>query len=117
MEDMKSFLNMPGISPMPGMPAAVPGGMPSMGGDLPPEMAQMMQHMMASGMDPSQMTPDIFMQQIMQGQAGSGGQGNFGGGQGYGQQGQNQQQMGYGYGGSGAGGGGRGRGQNRRNWQ
>ena len=121
MEEMQNFLGMPGGLPgMPGMPGAATGGMPNMGGsgDMPPEMAQMMQQMMASGMDPSQMSPDIFMQYMMQGTAGQAGMA------GYGQQGQGQQQMGYGYGGAGGGGGtgggggggGRGRGQGRRNW-
>lgn len=121
LEEMQSFLGMPGGMPaMSGMSGATAGAMPAMGasGDMPPEMAQMMQQMMASGMDPSQMSPDMFMQYMMQG---SGGQAGMAG---YGQQGQGQQQMGYGYGtGAGGGGGGgggsgsgRGRGQNRRIW-
>ena len=111
MEDMQSFLSMPG-----GMPAMP--GMPAMGGpgDMPPEMQQMFQQMVSQGIDPTQMDPAAFMQMMQGGQgvtSGDTGQ-SFGGGQAFGQQGQNQQQMGYGYG---AGGGGRnqgGRGQNRR---
>jgi len=119
LEEMQSFLGMPGGMPaMSGMPGATTGAMPAIGGsgDMPPEMAQMMQQMMASGMDPSQMSPDMFMQYMMQGAGGQAGMAS------YGQQGQGQQQMGYGYGagagggGGGGGGGGRGRGQGRRNW-
>lgn len=115
MEEMQSLLGMPGA--MPGMPGAAPGmqpAMPSMGGiaDMPPDLQQMMQQMMAQGVDPSQMDFNTFTQMM------SGGQGGMGGGQGFGQQGQNQQQMGYGYGGGqGAGGGNRnqgGRGGGRR---
>lgn len=129
MEEMQSFLTMPGgIPPMPGMPGPSGGagsGMPAMGGpaDLPPEMQQMMQQMMAQGMDPTQMGPEAFMQMMSGNGGGGGGDPNQSfGGSGYGQQGQNQQQMGYGYGGGGGGpggggGGGRnqgGRGQGRR---
>ncbi|MCJ1252242.1 cleavage polyadenylation factor subunit fip1 [Lignoscripta atroalba] len=133
-EEMQSFLGMPGGMPAPGMPA--PGAVPQpsmtpMGGlaDMPPEFMQMMQQMMAQGIDPNQLDPSMMMQQMQQmtpgGQAGmNGNQGlGFGAGQGFGSQGQNQQQAGYGFGpgggGGGAGGGGRsqgGRGQNRRNW-
>ena len=115
MEEMQSLLGMPGA--MPGLPGAAAGmqpAMPSMGGiaDMPPDLQQMMQQMMAQGVDPSQMDFNTFTQMM------SGGQGGMGGGQGFGQQGQNQQQMGYGYsGGQGAGGGNRnqgGRGGGRR---
>lgn len=132
MEDMQSFLNMPGVIPaLPGMPGQPVGAPSSMGaiGDIPPEMQQMMAQMMANGVDLSQMDPTMFMQQMMQGgQAGANGaQGQNFGGQNFGQQGQNQQQMGFGYGSASGGaagggataGGGRnqgGRGQNRRNW-
>lgn len=136
MEDMQSFLNMPGaITALPGMPGQAAGTQPSMGaiGDIPPEMQQMMAQMMAQGVDLSQMDPTMFMQQMMQGgQAGTNGaQGQNFGSQNFGQQGQNQQQMGFGYGSTsgGAGGGGTGggaasgggrnqggRGPNRRNW-
>ena len=123
MEEMQSFLGMPGGMPMPGMPgpAAAQVGMPSLGGsgDLPPEMQQMMQQMMAQGMDPSQMDFSTFTQMMQGASAGMSAQG-FGGPAG--PQGQGQQ-MGYGYGagsgGGGASGGNRnqgGRGQNRRNW-
>jgi len=118
MEEMQNFLTMPsGMPGMPGPPGGAPSGVPAMGGpgDIPPEMQQMMQHMMAQGIDPTQMDQAAFMQMM---------QGSIGGaacdsnqsfvGQGYGQQNQNQQQMGYGFG---SGGGGRnqgGRGQGRR---
>ena len=116
MEDMQSFLGMPGAMPgMPGPTAGAPAGMPPMGGigDMPPDLQQMMQQMMTQGMDPSQMDFNTFQQMM------SAGHGVFGGGLGLGQQGQNQQQqMGYGYGGGqGAGGGNRnqgGRGGGRR---
>lgn len=136
MEDMQSFLNMPGTIPaLPGMSGQSAGAQPSMGsiGDIPPEMQQVMAQMMSQGVDLSQMDPTMFMQQMMQGsQSGANGaQGQNFGGQNFGQQGQNQQQMGFGYGSAGAGaagggagggaasGGGRnqgGRGPNRRNW-
>ena len=117
MEEVQSFLG-GGMPPMPGMPTAQPGasaaGMPNLGAptDFPPEMQQMVQHMMAQGIDPMQMDASQFMQMFQNGQMGSANQG-------YGQQGQNQQQMGYGYnsGTGGGGGGGRnpgGRGQGRR---
>ncbi|KAL8822681.1 MAG: hypothetical protein Q9191_006588 [Dirinaria sp. TL-2023a] len=107
MDDMQSFLAMPGG--MAGMPGAASGAMPNIGApaDMPPEMAQMMQQMMATGMDPSQMSPEMFMQYMMQGGQNAGGQGGMGGAQGYGQQGQGHQQN-YGYGGGGSGGGGTG---------
>ena len=130
MEDMQNFLGMPGAMPVPGMPI-IPGGLaaavPSMGGmgDMPPDLQQMMQQMMAQGMDPSQMDFNTFSQML------SGSGGNMGA-QGYsqqaqqgqqsqqgqqGQQGQNSQQMGYGYSGGNAGAGNRnqgGRSQGRR---
>ncbi len=130
MEEMQNFLTMPGgIPPMPGMtatPGGGPPGLPAMGGpaDLPPEMQQMMQQMMAQGIDPMQMDPATVMQMMQQGASGAGGESNQSfGGQGYSQQGQNQLHMGYGGGGGGGGGygggggGGRnagGRGQGRR---
>ena len=121
MEEMQSFLTMPGGMPsIPGMPGpsgGAPAGMPAMGGlaDIPPEMQQMMQQMMAQGMDPTQMDPATFMQ-MMQGEAGGAGADpsqNFGA-QAYGQQNQGQQQMGYGFGGGGGNRNQGGRGQGRR---
>lgn len=139
MEDMQSFLNMPGAIPaLPGMPGQPAGAQPNLGaiGDIPPEMQQMMAQMMAQGVDLSQMDPTMFMQHMMQGgQTGANGaQGQNFGGQNFGQQGQNQQQMGFAYGNAGGGGGGGGgggagggaaggggrnqggRGSGRRNW-
>ena len=122
MDEMQSFLGMPGGLPVPGMPgpAGAQAAMPPLAGpaDLPPEMQQMMQQMMSQGMDPSQMDFSTFAQ-MMQGAPGGMG------GQGFGQQAQSQQQMGYGFGATGAGPGATGgnnrnqssgRGQNRRNW-
>ncbi|GAW23404.1 hypothetical protein ANO14919_129630 [Xylariales sp. No.14919] len=120
MEDMQMMMmgGMPGI---PGGGAA--GSMPSMPGmeGMPPEFQAMLQQMMASGMDPSQMDPSamatMFSGMQSSGGGGATGQGaqnqNFGGG-GAGNQGQNfgyDQSMGRG----GGGGFGRGRG-GRRNW-
>lgn len=87
---------------LPGMPTAgtgapaMPGmaGMPGMDG-MPPEMQQMMQQMMASGMDPSQMDPAAMFAGMagaagpaagagQAGQQGFGNQQGFGQGQGYG---------------------------------
>ena len=139
MEDLQNFLSMPGAIPaLPGQPGSALPALASMAGpgDIPPEMQQMMAQMMAQGVDPTQMDPTMFMQQMMQGgQPGANGaQGQSFAAQNFGQQQQNQPQMGFGYGnaagngggggaGSGAGGpgggGGRtqgGRGQNRRNW-
>lgn len=106
---------------MGGMPGIMPGtggaGIPGMEG-MTAEMQQMMQQMMASGMDPSQMDPTMFTG--MQGnQAGSGGaqggQGQAFGGQGFGQ-GQGQYGFDQGMEGRNRGGNfGRGRG-GRRNW-
>ncbi|EJT78158.1 hypothetical protein GGTG_03260 [Gaeumannomyces tritici R3-111a-1] len=140
MEEFNSMMMLGGMPPgmamagMPGAAGGAQGGAAGMGGamagmdGMPPEMQQMMQQMMASGMDPSQMDPSA-MFAAMQGGAGGGAAGAGGGGQG----GQNQnfggagfgggQGQGYGYdqqqqnmGGGGRGGfGGRGRG-GRRNW-
>jgi pre-mRNA 3'-end-processing factor FIP1 len=90
----KMFEDMNMMMAMGGMPGMIPGAggaaMPGMEG-IPPEMQQMMQQMMASGMDPSQMDPTMFAG--MQGnQAGAGGAGGAQGGQGFG-----QSQGGYGY--------------------
>lgn len=111
MDDMQSFLGM-GMPPMPGAPPGGPGpqgnGPPAMGGmpgmpDMSPDMMQqMLQGMMAQGIDPSNMDPMTFMQSaqaMMGGQPGGGPQGQpgFGGqpqGQGFGQP--PQGQMGYG---------------------
>ncbi|KAI1099648.1 Fip1 motif-domain-containing protein [Jackrogersella minutella] len=115
---------------MPGMSgASTAGGMSNMSGmdGISPEMQAMMQQMMASGLDPSQMDPSamsaMFSGMQNPGTGATGGQGNqnqnFGGsGQGFsGNQGQNygyEQGMGRG-GGGGSGFSGRGRG-GRRNW-
>ncbi|MCJ1283240.1 hypothetical protein MMC26_002568 [Xylographa opegraphella] len=130
MEDMQNFLGMPGAMPVPGMPivaAGLPAAVPPLGGlgDMPPDLQQMVQQMMAQGMDPSHIDFNTFSQML------SGGGGNMGA-QGYaqqtqqgqqnqqgqqGQQGQNPQQMGYAYGGGNSGAGNRnqgGRGQGRR---
>jgi pre-mRNA 3'-end-processing factor FIP1 len=136
MEDMQNFLAMPGA--LPTLPGQAGGALPPLApmagtGDIPPEMQQMLAQMMAQGVDPTQMDPTMFMQQMMQG-----GQASANGTQGqnfstpnFGQQQQSQPQMNYAYGGgagnggAGAGGGGGGgggsrsqggRGQNRRNW-
>ena len=115
MEDMQNFLG-GGMPPMPGMPGAPPG-IPSMGGpnDVPPEMQQIMQQMVAQGMNPMEMGPEQMMQ-IMQG-GGMGDPNQAFGGQGFAQQGQGGHQMGYGGGGHGGSGSSRnqgGRGQGRR---
>lgn len=88
-KQIEEMQNMFGGSSAPSSSAAMPGL-----GDMPPEMQQAMQSMMASGVDPSQMDFNMFMQMMN-----SGGQGM--GAQGFGQQGQGQQQQmgGYGYGG------------------
>ena len=146
MEDMTNMMMMGGLLP-PGMPGAGGGGgggggpgggggggggggagpggggppaMPGMDG-IPPEMQAVMQQMMASGMDPSQMDMGAMSAMFsgMQGAGagggpgGQGGQGqNFGGGFGGGQgQYGYDQQMGGGGGGGGGGRGGRGRGR------
>ena len=121
MEEMQSFLGMPGGVPglpLPGVPGVQPG-MPAPGGpaEIPPEMQQMMQQMMQQGMDPTQMNFTTFAQML------GGGPGAMGG-QSFPQQGQTQQpQIGYGYGSGGGNTGANtnnrnqgGRGQGRRNW-
>lgn len=131
MEEMQSFLAMPGAIPaLPGQPGSALPALASMAGpgDIPAEWQQMMAQMMSQGVDPTQMDPAMFMQQMMQGNQAStnGAQGQSFATQNFGQQQQNQSQMSFGYGngagtsGGGAGGGaGRaqgGRGQSRRNW-
>lgn len=117
MEDMQNMMMM-GMGGMPGMMQGAGGGgagqgaqgagAPGMDG-MPPEMQQMMQQMMASGMDPSQMDPSAMGAmfagvQNAGGQQGQGGQGQgFGGGNFGGNQGQ-----GFGYDQGGMGGGNRG---------
>lgn len=121
MEEMQMMM----MGGMPGMGGAgAAGSMPAMPGmdGMPPELQAMMQQMMASGMDASQMDPSAMnamfsgMQNASGGTAaGQGAQGqNFNGGGGSGGQGQN---FGYdqGMGRGGGGFGGRGRG-GRRNW-
>lgn len=95
---------------------------------MPPEMQQMMGQMIQQGIDPMQMDPAMFMQQMQQMMAGGQGGSNgsqvpgFAGGQAYAGQGQSPQMaFGFGAGNQGGGGGvvGRnqgGRGQGRRNW-
>jgi pre-mRNA 3'-end-processing factor FIP1 len=128
---MKSFVEgIPGGG-VPGMPAvpAAPAG-PAANGTMAgmpneAEMQQRFMSMMERGIDPTSMSPEQFMQQMMMG-GGGGGQGfggqgqGFGGMQGGGQQ--QQPQMGFG-GGGGSGGGfdqggnfGKGRGRGRRGW-
>lgn len=80
-EQMNMMMGMGGMPGMPGMPGVGPGGM-SMDG-MPPEMQQMMQQMMASGMDPSQLDPSAMFGNGAgaggnQAQAAYGAQGNFG---------------------------------------
>ena len=124
-KQMDEMQNLLGIS---GKPGTAPPAITPMGAltEIPLDMQQMMAQMMSSGVDPTQMDPSVFIQQMMQGgQTGSaaGQTSNFGT-QNFGQQTQNQQQIGFGYGaagggGSSSGGGGRnqgGRGQSRRNW-
>ncbi|KAI1383713.1 Fip1 motif-domain-containing protein [Hypoxylon trugodes] len=125
MEDMQMMMmgGMPGMSGT-GTTSSM-ANMPGMDG-MPPEMQTMMQQMMASGLDPSQMDASAMSAMFsgMQNPGGNaaGGQGNqnqnFGApGQGFG--GNQAQNFGYeqgmGRGGSGGGFGGRGRG-GRRNW-
>ncbi|KAH8678650.1 Fip1 motif-domain-containing protein [Tricladium varicosporioides] len=113
-EEMNMMMNMGGMPGMPGMPAGAGGAqMPAMEG-MPAEMQAMMQQMMASGMDPSQMDPMMFAG--MQGnQAGAGAAGGAQGGtqgQGFGQAGFGQGQQGdYGHNQGGGGGGGQGGGR------
>ena len=108
MEDMQGFL---------GMPGGATAGMGAMAGgaEFPPDMMQIMNQMMAQGVNPQDASPEMFMQ-MMQGQGAGGGNmaQSYGSGQGYGQQGQNQQQMGYNY--AGAGGNRNQGGRGRRNW-
>lgn len=110
-EDMNMMMAMGG---MPGMP----GGNQMEG--MPPEMQAMMQQMMASGMDPSQMDPATMFAGMQGNAASAGGAGGaqggnqgqgFGGQAGFGQ-GQNQG-MGYGYDQQGGAGGNRGGGNFR----
>ena len=112
MEDMNMMMALGGIPGMPGMtpgPGAAQSGMamPTMPGleGIPPEMQAMMQQMMASGIDPSQMDPAAMFASMSGAQGGATAQGagqggnqnqGFGGQQNFGQGG-NQQQMGYGY--------------------
>lgn len=95
MEEMSSIMMMGGM-PMPGMPGMAPDG-----GGMTPEMMAMMQQMMGSGMDPSQMSEQMFAGMQTGGGAG---QGVYGQGYGYDQSNMN----GGGGGAGGAGGGGRG---------
>ncbi|KAK6827368.1 Fip1 motif-domain-containing protein [Apiospora arundinis] len=126
MEDMQMMM-------MGGMPVGGGQSMPAMpgmdGSGMTPDMQQMMQQMMASGMDPSQMDPAAMSAMFSGMQPGGGGGNAGGGGQGQGQnfggQGQgfdgNQNQNFGGYnqgmgGGRGGGGGGFGRGRGGRRW-
>lgn len=108
----KMFEDMNMMMAMGGMPGMMPGAggavVPGMEG-ITPEMQQMMQQMMASGMDPSQMDPTMFAG-MQSNQAGAGGGGNTQGGQGQAFGGQGFGQGGYGYDQSRRGRGG------RRNW-
>jgi pre-mRNA 3'-end-processing factor FIP1 len=131
-EDMNMMMAMGGMPSMPGLPTAAGAAgagmalppMPGMEG-IPPEMQAMMQQMMASGIDPSQMDPATMFASMAGAQGGAGGQGTaqggnqgsgFGGQQGFGQ-GQNQQSMGYGYDMNSSNRGNfRGRGRGHRNW-
>ena len=73
MEDMQNFLTMPGAMPsLSGQPGSALPALTSMAGpgDIPPEMQQMMAQMMAQGVDPTQMAPAMFMQQILKGAEG-----------------------------------------------
>jgi len=128
-EFMKAFVEgipggmstIPGVPGAPTGPAAANNAMPEMPGmPTEAEMQQMFAGMMSQGINPSTMDPTQFMQMMMSGGQGFGGQAQgFGGGQGPGQQ---QPQGGFGGGGtfdqSGNFGGGRGRGRGggRRNW-
>jgi len=117
-EDMNMMMAM---GAMPGMiPGATPGAqMPGMEG-IPPEMQAMMQQMMASGVDPSQMDPQAMFAAMQGGQTGAAGaagaqSGNQG--QGFGAQGgfgQGQNQYGYEQPQGNRGGGNFGRGRGRR---
>lgn len=103
-EDLNMMMAMGGMPGMPGMPANGGAALPTMPGmeGIPPEMQAMMQQMMASGIDPTQMDPAAMFAGMQGNQAAPGGttgganQGQgFGGQAGFGQ-GQNQQ-MGFGY--------------------
>jgi pre-mRNA 3'-end-processing factor FIP1 len=128
---MKSFVEgIPGGG-APGMPGVTAGAATQGAGAAMPaipgmpneaEMQQRFMSMMERGVDPSSMSAEQFMQQMM----GGGGQGFSGQGQGFGGMGgggqQQQPQMGFG-GGAGGGGGfdqggnfGKGRGRGRRGW-
>ncbi|KAL2018168.1 hypothetical protein VTK56DRAFT_1193 [Thermocarpiscus australiensis] len=133
MEDMTNMMMMGGM--LPGMPPGAPGagaagaagggaaaaaaGGPSMPGmeGIPPEIQAMMQQMMASGMDPSQMDMNTMSAMFagMQNPAGGGAGGQGGQGQSFGAGFAGNQGQGYGYdqqmGGGGGGRGGRGRGR------
>lgn len=121
MEEMQSFLSngMPAMPNMPGPPpAGPPSAMPSMGGapEIPPDMQQMFQQMMAQGLDPMSMGPEQMMAMMQGGNPMGDPNQNFGG-QNFGQQAQGGHQMGYGggFGGGGGGGGNQGgRGRGRR---
>ena len=134
-DSMKSFLEgipgggfpgMPGVPAGPGVQGAngsMPNpSMPNMPG-MPSEaeMQQSFRAMIESGIDPTTMSPEQFMQQMVMG----GGQGFSGQGQGFGGMGAGQQQqpqMGFGRGNTGGGGFdqggnfGKGRGRGRRGW-
>ncbi|KAN0096351.1 Fip1 domain containing protein [Hyaloscypha variabilis] len=100
----KMFEDMNMMMAMGGMPGMIPGAaagaqMPGLEG-IPPEMQQMMQQMMASGVDPSQMDPQAMFAAMQGGAGAAGGSGAQGGnqGQGFGAQGgfgQGQNQFGY----------------------
>ena len=119
MEDMQNFLSngMPAMPSMPGAPSgAAPPSMPSMGAtpDIPPDMQQMFQQMMAQGLDPMTMGPEQMMAMMQGGNPMADPNQNFGG-QAFGQQAQSGHQMGYGSGFGGGGGGNQGgRGRGRR---
>ncbi|KAH8809048.1 putative Pre-mRNA polyadenylation factor FIP1 [Xylogone sp. PMI_703] len=103
-EDLNMMMAMGGMPGMPGMPAAGGATLPPMPGmeGIPPEMQAMMQQMMASGIDPTQMDPAAMFagmqgnQAAAAGATGAANQGQGFGGQGGFGQGQNQQ-MGFGY--------------------
>lgn len=109
---MGEFQNMFNGAPNPSASNANPaaGMMPGFPGDMPPDMQAAMQAMMASGMDPSQMDMNSFMQMMGGGQGfgGPAGQG-MGGYDAYGGQQQQQQPQQQGHGGGRGGRRGRGR--------
>jgi pre-mRNA 3'-end-processing factor FIP1 len=120
-EDMNMMMAMSGMPGMPGLPAGGGGmpAMPSMDG-MPADMQAMMQQMMASGMDPSQMDPAAMFASMSGQNPGNVSAASGSSNQGFGQ-GQSNQQMGFGYdqgmntGGSNRGNF-RGRGRGHRNW-